>query len=157
MNQITSSKSPPVALGPMHWLRSEIDRLFDDFGGSRALFDFGPKAFDFAVNPALEFKEGEKDYQLTAELPGMSDKDVAIDVADEILTISGEKKEGIERKDDGRILSERRYGSFRRQLAVPSDADPAKIRAQFVNGVLTITMPKDEKAGARSRKIAIGT
>lgn len=160
MNQITTSTTETPAtrptrtdlLGPMGWLRGEIDRLFDDFGQpSRSAFNFAMPA----AAPALEMVDGEKEYCLTAELPGLSDKDVDLSVADGVLTLSGEKREEQERKEKGYMLSERRYGSFQRQLSLPSDVDPNGIKAKFKDGVLTVTLPKDEHATPRTHKIAI--
>ena len=99
--------------------------------------------------------DDEKAYRLTAELPGLDEKDVEINIADGVLSISGEKKEEEERKEKGFLLSERRYGSFQRQVSLPVDVDPEGIKAQFRDGVLTVTLAKDEKAAARTRKIAI--
>lgn len=139
---------------PMGWLRNEIDRLFEDFGGpSRSMFSFSPRAI--APSPALELSEGDKEYRLTAELPGMAENDVEISVAENVLTISGEKREEQEHREEGYLLSERRYGSFRRQVPLPSDVDPNGIAAKFKDGVLTVTLPKDENAPSRPRKIAI--
>lgn len=166
MNDVTNvpvTKARPASLRdfatqisePVSWLRTEIDRLFDDFGGpGRSLFNFTPRAA-LAPVPALEMVEDEKAYRLTAELPGLAEKDVEINVADGVLTIAGEKKEESERKEKGFMLSERRYGSFQRQIALPADVDAEGIKAQFKDGILTVTMAKDEKAAARSRKIAI--
>ena len=157
MNQITTRKSPDarIPVTPVNWLRQEIDRLFDDFGGARSLFDFSPRTYNGTPSPAVELTETEKEFRLTAELPGMSDKDVTIEIADDVLTISGEKKEESERKDEGYILSERRYGAFRRRISVPEGVDPDRIEAKFANGLLTVTMPKDASSPARSRKIEI--
>lgn len=157
MNQITpkTTLSGPTP-SPMGWLRGEIDRLFDDLGGTRSLLDFGPRSFSLAPNPAIEIKEGDKDYRLTAELPGLAEKDVTIELADDLLVISGEKTEDEERKSDGYVLNERRYGAFRRQIPVPPDVASAKIKATFANGVLTVLMPKDGNATTRSRRIEIG-
>ncbi len=144
----------PVS-SPMGWLRTEIDRLFDDFSGpGRSLFDFGPRVMRAPV-PALELADREKEYRLTVELPGISEKDISISLTDGILTISGEKKEDQERKEDGYVVSERCYGSFKRQLTVPGDVDIDTITAKFKDGVLTVTLPKDEHARARSRKIEV--
>jgi Molecular chaperone (small heat shock protein) len=162
MNEIT--KTPPARTpanrlpltegGPMGWLRGEIDRLFDDFGRpGQSIFSFAPRIV--GPVPALELTDDGKAYQLTAELPGLTDKDVNIEVADGVLTISGEKKEESERKDDGFLLSERRYGSFKRQISLPADVDADAIKAKFQHGVLSLTLGKDEKAAERSRKIAI--
>jgi HSP20 family protein len=140
---------------PMSWLRSEIDRLFEDFGRpARSVFNFGPRSL-LAPAPALELVDDDKSYRLTAELPGLQEQDVEISVAEGVLSISGEKKEEAERKDKGLLISERRYGSFQRQIQLPADVDPEKIKAQFKDGVLTVTLAKDEKAATRKRKIAI--
>ncbi|AMK22915.1 MULTISPECIES: Hsp20/alpha crystallin family protein [Sphingomonadaceae] len=140
---------------PVGWLRSEIDRLFDGFDSpARGLFSFAPRG-PLAIVPALEMVDDEKAYRLTAELPGLDEKDVEINVADGVLSISGEKKETEERKEKGFLLSERRYGSFQRQIPLPADVDPEGIKAQFKDGVLSVTLAKDEKAAARTRKIAI--
>lgn len=151
----TPVRSPGIDLSsPVGWLRSEIDRLFEDFNlPGRSLFDFAGTTV--APVPALEMTDTGKEYRLTAELPGLTDKDVEISVADGALTISGEKKEETERQEKGFMLNERRYGQFSRQVALPNDVDPQQIRARFRDGVLTVTMAKDEKIAARTRKIAI--
>jgi HSP20 family protein len=164
MNETTKTPAVPATTGrsllqdngPVSWLRGEIDRLFDDFGQpGRSLFNF-PARVSGPV-PAIELADGGKDYTLTAELPGLTDKDVNVELADGVLSISGEKSEEAERKDGGYLLSERRYGSFRRQVALPADADPEAIAATFKDGVLTLTIGKDQKAAARTRKIPIGS
>lgn len=136
----------------MNWLRTEVDRFFDDFGGARSVFNFSPAA---APVPAIEFAESEDSYSVTAELPGMDEDDIDLTIADGVLILSGEKKEEQERNEKGVRLSERRYGSFERRFALPTDANEAKVSATFKKGVLSITLPKDEKAQDRSRKIEI--
>ena len=138
---------------PFNWLRTEIDRLFDDFGPARSLFHFG----GLTPVPALEFASGDKEYRLTAELPGLKDEDVEISVADGVLTLKGEKREAEEHKDDGYLMSERRYGKFERRITLPDNVDSDKIEAAFKKGVLTITLPKSPEALERTRKIAIAT
>ncbi|WP_454887567.1 Hsp20/alpha crystallin family protein [Sphingomonas oryzagri] len=152
------SRSPAPFRGfsaePFAWLRGEIDRLFDDFPHpSRGIFNFATRAT--APVPALEVTEDDKAYRLTVELPGITEQDVDITVADGLLSISGEKKQEQERKEKGVLVSERSYGSFRRQMAVPTDVDPDGIKAAFKDGVLTVTLAKDTGATARARKIAI--
>lgn len=157
VNQAPSSKprrDVAVPGEPFGWLRSEIDRLFEDFGRpARSAFNFGLRSL--APVPALEMVDDKQSYRLTAELPGLADKDIDITVADGVLTISGEKREETERSEQGFMLSERRYGRFERQVTLPADVDPEAIKAQFKDGVLTLTLAKDEKAAARTRKIAI--
>lgn len=139
---------------PVNWLRTEIDRLFEDFGRpARGVFNLGARSP--APMPALDLIDDEKSYRLSAELPGLVDKDIEISVADGVLSISGEKKEQEERREKGILLSERHYGAFTRQIALPSDVDLEGIKAQFKDGILTVTLAKDEKAVSRTRKIAV--
>jgi HSP20 family protein len=149
-------------------LRQEMDRMFEDFnrgfGGlplRRRLFDIEPllryEAPSPVAAPVVDVVETEKEYQITAELPGLSEKDVEVVVADEILTIKGEKKEEKEEKAKNYYLSERRYGAFQRSFQLPSGVDADKIEAGFQNGVLTLTLPKTPEAQKSEKKIAIKT
>lgn len=157
MNELT--KTPrgsvsPVVPAPLNWLRGEIDRLFDDFGQpGRSIFNFASRAAGPA--PAMELVDRGKDYQLTAEIPGLTDKDITVELADGVLTIAGEKGETSEHKDGDCLMTERRYGSFTRQFTLPVDADAETIDAKVKHGVLTIRIGKDEKAPPASRKIEI--
>lgn len=164
MSDQTKASTSPVSTtprslvsdgGPMGWLRGEIDRLFDDFGQpGRALFNFPGRGA--GPVPALEFTDAGKEYRLTAELPGLTEQDVEVELRDDVLTISGEKKEESESKENGYLLSERRYGSFSRRIGLPHDAKQDAITATFKDGVLTLTIAKNEEASPRARKIQIG-
>ena len=151
MPQRTSANVPATQrlFEPLGWLRGEFDRLFDDL----SLRNFEPSLLSRgrASLPALEMQESEKDYKLMAELPGMTADDVEIDVNDGVLTISGEKKEQRDEKDKGFMFTERSYGRFERRVQLPTAADEDKIAAKFENGVLTITIGKDNKAEKRKR------
>ena len=162
MNEVsksTDSRAPGStslfsSVNPMGWLRDEIDRLLDDFGRpENSNFKFLP-SFPNPV-PAIELVDDGNEYRLSAELPGLTDKDVEIAIADGVLTISGEKKEETERKGDGYLVSERRYGSFKRQIALPADVHSEAIKARFSNGVLNVTLGKDKNARPRLQKIPI--
>lgn len=154
MNDLTPAKSRAAGETPLGWLRTEIDRLFEDFGRpARGVFNFGA----FAPVPALEMTEKDNEYRLTAELPGLKEDDVEIAVADGTLTLSGEKREEAEHDRDGALLSERRYGAFERRVTLPADVKADAVTAEFHKGVLTIVMPKDSSAAERTRKIAITT
>ena len=145
-----------TALAPFIRLRDEIDRLFDDFPlglPGRSIFAFSPRA---AVIPAMELAETDGGYELSVELPGLEEKDIDVEFADGTLTVSGEKREASEKKGNGYLISERRYGSFRRQLTLPVDADPDTIEAKFKHGVLKLVMKKDQQAASRTKKIKIG-
>ncbi len=96
--------------------------------------------------PAVDIAETENDFVVKAEVPGCKAEDIDISVHGNRLTISGEKKTEEEKREKGYYHSERSYGSFRRELNLSSDVDPDKIEAACKDGVLTITLPKSEKA-----------
>ena len=102
--------------------------------------------------PSLEVKEGDGEWRITAELPGMSEKDVELTLQDGMLTLRGEKKSENEDKDRG--WSERFYGRIERSIALPDGVDEQACKASFRDGVLTITMPRSEEA-VRGRRIPI--
>lgn len=151
---------------PLSSLRREIDRLFEDFPFGpwrspvgRSVFDVEPLwrggELSFGKAPAVDVAERDKVYEITAELPGMDEKDIDVKYADGVLTIKGEKKEEKEEKEKDYYLSERRFGSFQRSFRVPDGVDAGKIDASFKNGVLTVTLPKSADAQKREKKIAI--
>ena len=137
-------------------LRNEIDQLFDDFSfprPMRGVFQL-PGGVDF--NPAVELKDRKDHYEFAVELPGMNEKDIDIELADGILSVSGEKRNETEEKAGDYMVCERTYGSFRRRLTLPADADPEGIDAKYRNGVLQIDIKKDKQAVNRVRKITVG-
>lgn len=140
---------------PLEKLRQQVDHLFDDFNRGTALSPFSRRLFDvepfwrreFATSlPAVDISEKEKSFEITAELPGMDQKDIEIRLANGNLIIKGEKKETKEEKKKGYHLSERHYGSFERVFNLPEGVDSDKIEAQFSKGVLTLTLPKKPEA-----------
>jgi len=155
----------PAEWRPLVNLRREIDRLFDDFhlGPWRrplahSLFDVEPfwrGTMGLGAGPAVDIAEKDKDYEITAELPGMEESDIDVKYADGVLTIKGEKKEEKEEKKKDYYLSERRYGSFQRSFQVPENVAADKIDAKFANGVLTVRLPKSPEAQKNEKKIAI--
>ncbi|HPI94406.1 MAG TPA: Hsp20/alpha crystallin family protein [Deltaproteobacteria bacterium] len=135
--------------------RMDMDRLFDDFfagfgAGPLSVWGSDPDSF----SPRIDMTEDEKAVHINAELPGMDEKDIDINLTGDSITISGEKREETEHTDDGCYCSERTYGSFRRVLPV-EDVDLDKAHAVFRKGVLNITLPKLEGSGRSSRKIEI--
>jgi HSP20 family protein len=150
---------------PYDSLRREIDRLFDELHPfswrlptARTVFGFEmPKLGGDAwtVAPAMDLVEKEKGYEISAELPGIDEKNVEIKVANHMLTIKGDKKEEKEERQKDYYLSERRYGSFQRSFAVPDGVDTDKIEASFVKGVLTVKLPKTVEAQNAEKKIAV--
>jgi HSP20 family protein len=160
-------KKPPATteFHPFANLRREIDRLFDDIEwGSwrlptpRSLFDVEPLwrgDMGWSKVPAVDVTDTEKTYEVTAELPGMDEKNVEVKFANGVLTIKGEKKEEKEEKQKDYHLSERRYGSFQRSFTVPDGVDADKIEATFKNGILTVSLPKTPEAQKKEKQIAI--
>ena len=135
---------------PFVSLRREMDRLFDDF--FRSPLSGSGLARSAMAWPSLEVKETDEEVRITAELPGMNERDVELSVQDGLLTLRGEKKAESEDKDRG--WSERFYGRFERRIALPDGVDEEACNATFRDGVLTVTMPKAEEK-TRSRRIPI--
>ena len=132
----------------------EMNRLFDDvFRGFGGPLGFGTTRLEGRFGwPKIELSETDKALTISAELPGMTEKDVQIEIANGVLTLRGEKK--AERNGDGKFFSERYYGAFERQ--VPLDGiQEDKAEASFRDGVLTITLPKSEQARSAVKRIAI--
>ena len=163
---VKSETSPSSALQssrPFESLRREVDRLFDDFGGlwrspfSGSFFDVAPfrRAEATFAMPAVDVSETEKAYEITAELPGMDEKNVEVKLANGVLTIRGEKQDEKEEKKKDYYTRERSFGSFQRVFQVPAGVDTDKIEANFKKGVLTVTLPKSTEAQKAEKKIAV--
>lgn len=103
--------------------------------------------------PKVEVKENGKAYSVTVELPGLDEKNVKVQVEDDVLTISGEKN--VEHTDDKTHYSERSYGSFTRAFTLPADADRNGITATFTKGVLTLQIAKSATPPAQVKQVAI--
>jgi HSP20 family protein len=155
-----------AAAHPLMSLRDDIDRMFDNFmrgtwPSMGRWFDFEPfrgvGRTVFALAPSVDVCETDNSYEITAELPGMSEKDIELTLTENVLTLKGEKKEEREEKKKDYYLSERSYGSFQRSFTMPSDANAEKITTSFKNGVLSISIPKSEEAKAKTRKIEVKT
>lgn len=131
-------------------LQREVNRVFDQMFGARAPATLG------AFAPSLEMKETEAGLTITAELPGMEEKDVELTLEGDVLTLSGEKREETSSEKEGVHISERSYGSFRRAVRLPWAAEPGKAGATFERGVLTVTLPRPPEAKAASKRIPIG-
>ena len=137
---------------PFMSLQREIDRLFEDFG--RGFSSFPTIRGDGAsLMPSMDVAETDKEIEITAELPGLEEKDVQINVADDLLTIRGEKKVEKEQKDKNYRLVERSYGSFERTLELPEGVNADAIKASISKGVLKVIVPKP--APAQAKKIEV--
>ena len=134
-------------------LHREMNRLFDDvFRGLGPLGRFGSPVMEGQFGwPRLELSETDKAVTVSAELPGLSEKDVQVEIANGVLSIRGEKK--AERTDESK---ERYYGSFERRIPLEG-LEEEKAQADFKNGVLTVTLPKSDQSSRHVRRIAINT
>jgi HSP20 family protein len=126
----------------------EIDRLFDTFFGQS---DRGARRWV----PPMDLVEADDHFVLKADLPGLTDGDVAIEVQDGTLRISGERKDEHEQRERGWYRVERSFGSFSRSLTLPDGVDPDGIKAEFHDGVLEVRIPKPEER--KPRRIAISS
>lgn len=146
----------PFEWRPFESLRRQVDRLFEDFPFRKALDEFEPfERLGWVATPAVDLVEKDKEYEITAELPGLDEKNVAVKLSNGSLTISGEKKEEKEEKERDYYLSERRFGAFKRVFRVPEGVDVDKIDASFDKGVLTVHLPKAPEAQKPEKTIAI--
>src|SRR3954462_14242992 len=138
-------------VSPFLTLHREMNRLFDDvfntFGAPSVLGRM-------PAWPSVEVVQSDKDVRISAELPGLEEKDVEVLVDDNALTIRGEKKS--ETEDQERRFSERYYGRFERVIPLPFAVEEDQAEASFNNGVLTVTLPKSAKAEEKAKRIAIG-
>jgi HSP20 family protein len=165
VKRTSAAETPEGLRHPIGSLRREIDRIFDDFAGAWSQWPLGRRLFDQrlfeprmnepggwrddsgAVNvPAVDIEESEKEYRISAEMPGIDEKDIEVTASDDTLTLRGEKKHAREERGQGYELCERSWGAFERSFALPSGVDTARISAQFTRGVLELTLPKTAEA-----------
>ncbi len=143
--------APSDSLNPMVSLHREMNRLFDNmFRGFDDSRMWGSRQTEW---PRIDVEETDKSYRVTAELPGMDEKEVEVLLQDGVLTIRGEKK--LEKESQDRTFSERFYGRFERQLSFDRDVDQEGVNAAFKNGVLTVTIPRTAQAIERRKRIPI--
>ncbi|MCH6205534.1 Hsp20/alpha crystallin family protein [Brucella ciceri] len=138
-------------------LHREVNRLLDDVFRS---FDRNLPAFDSLASfgrwwPSVEITETEKEIRITAEVPGVEEKDIELVLDDGVLTLRGEKRSETEDKDKDKQFSERFYGRFERRIPVGREIVEDEINARFRNGVLSLVLPKTEKAQSKVKRIAI--
>ena len=141
----------PWTLDSMHrQLDNWMDRAFRVSNGDSL-------EHSLTLTPRMDIAETGKGYELTADLPGMQDKDVDVSVSNDVLTITG--KRSYERENDGRNvhLNERGFGRFKRSFSLPDDVDQDHIQARLKNGVLEIHLPKTEEVAPASRQIRVKT
>ena len=155
-NRELTRRSRPQELAPWGRLRDEMDRWFGDFFRPLDLWPmpYEPRLTEFV--PRIDLDEGEKELTITAELPGLNEKDVQVYVENDALIIEGEKKEEHEREERGWRHVERSYGSFRREIPLPTAVEADKTDASFHNGVLTVKLPKGPEAERKRVPVKVG-
>lgn len=146
MNDI--AKTPARDLG---WgLLNDFDDLFQGFFRPARMAG----ATGAALVPAVDIVEHDNEYVVKAELPGVKKDDIDITIQDNVLTINAETKSETEEKEGGRVIrQERQYGKFVRSMRLGAQVDASKVKAQYKDGVLTLTLPKAEEV--RPKKIAV--
>jgi HSP20 family protein len=142
-------QAAPAELSPFATLQREIDRVFADFARG------WPTFATFELTPRIDVTERENHLEITAELPGLEEKDVDITLANDILTIRGEKTVEKEENDETRRVTERSYGAFCRSIELPAGVKPDDIKASMAKGVLTVALPKPALPQSDTKKIAI--
>jgi HSP20 family protein len=141
----------------LHTVQSEMNRLFNTFFDSPTPRNGGDRSVARRWIPAMDVVEADGRYVLRADLPGLSENDVKIEVEENVLTISGERKSEHEQKGDGYYRVERSFGSFSRSLTLPEGVDADAIQASFDSGVLEVQIPKPEQAKPRKVQISLGS
>jgi HSP20 family protein len=148
-----SPRRDEVSHHPILSLHREMNRLFEDVFRGFDLSPFSTDRWNGTTSwPHIEISESEKEVQVTAELPGLEEKDIQVELEKGVLAIRGEKKTEMEDKD--RLFSERYYGRFERRIPL-DNIDEDKIGASFKNGVLNVILPKSPTAQQKVRRIAI--
>lgn len=140
-----------MALTPYRPSTDLFRSVFDEVLGP--MQGWGGRMADMMRMPESDVVESENDIRVVVELPGMKPEDIDLDLENNVLTISGHKQEEQRNNNDTWHLSERRYGKFSRSFVLPRDVDQEGIQARFDNGVLSVMIPKSEKA--RRRRIEI--
>jgi HSP20 family protein len=145
---------------PFRSLHREMDRLFDDFVHG---FELAPwmgerwPTMSRGYAPQIDVTESDTEVIVTAELPGMEEKDIDVSLGHGALTMKGEKREAKESKERGYYRSERSYGSFARTIPLPCEVEEDKVSATFKKGVLTISLPKTPEARREVKHIEVKT
>lgn len=138
---------------PFRALQQEVDKLFNDFTSDFPLGARWNKNGNLAMQ--VDVAETEKALEVTAELPGVNEKEINVSLAGDILSIKAEKKSDREEKAKDYHLVERSYGTFERSMRLPFKADPAKIEAKFDKGVLKLVVQKPVDAQTKTQKIEV--
>lgn len=158
-NRGRSVSRRPEEADPLLALRQEVSRVFDDFFSGVGLPSFvglqPPSAVATILTPRMDVSESDNEVQITVELPGIEEGDIAVTLDGDVLTIRGEKATERDEEERDYHIVERAEGTFLRTLRLPFEADPEQVRADFKDGVLMITIPKPKEAQKASRRIEV--
>jgi HSP20 family protein len=141
----------------LNTIQSEMNRLFNTFFDSPTPGNGGSAHMLRRWIPAMDLVETADEFVLRADLPGLTEQDVNIEVEDNVLTVSGERKAEHEERKEGYYRVERSSGRFSRSLTLPEGVDPESVKAVFENGVLEVRIPKPEQRKPRKVAISVGT
>ena len=139
---------------PFASLQNEVNKLFEGFGGDwnvPSLWSSDNKN----ISPAIDIIENDKSFKVEAELPGIKQENVEVDINDSYLNIKAEKKSSKNDDGDNYVRRERFYGTYQRTISLPETADASKAKASFKKGVLWVEIPKKAEAVAKSRKLEV--
>ena len=131
----------------------EFDDLVERFFGQEPVFS--RSLFSRTFMPVVDIVENENDITVKAEIPGMEQKDLDVNLTGDVLTMKGEKKAEHEEKGDNFHRIERSYGSFSRSFALPCEVQEDKVEATYKNGVLSLKLPKSESCKKKAVKITV--
>jgi HSP20 family protein len=154
---VQRGREEPQQRHPFSTMQAEMDRLLEQtlkrFGQGAAQM---PSLLGGSVaKPRVDVAGSEKEYVITAELPGMDQDDIQIELKGDSLILRGEKKQEQESEEKGYYRMERRYGAFQRVLSLPDDADADQIKARYLNGVVRITLPRKEVQSGQTKRIPL--
>ena len=133
--------------------RTEMDQLFESFFGNRPYY--APADADL-ITPPVDIEETSEGYVIRADLPGMTEKDVKVNLVGDTLTLRGERKREVESKGGNVHRSERLFGTFERTFTLPAPVRGDKVKASYRNGVLEVSVPKAEEARVREIEVQVG-
>ena len=157
-SSLMSPRSGGMMMNPFQVLQREMNRLFEDMLPTDlgAPWTAAGDAQGRILMPRMEVRETDKELRVIAELPGVTEKDIDVSLDDDVLTIRAEKR--IERKEEreNTHFTERSFGTFQRSMSLPYRLEPNQVKASFANGVLTVTLPKNE-AQSQARRIPVET
>ena len=137
---------------PFHVLQRQMNRLLEDvFGPESGGFPQAPEEMRGVLSPRVELTEGEAEWRVTAELPGVKEQEIEVSLDGDLLTLRAEKKAEKREDKENTHFTERSFGMFQRALRLPFVANPDEVKASLVSGVLTITVPKPKDQEQKRR------